>query len=67
VGSRLAVTTVGSRVIYLCSARFRAVAEKNGAYVEAAIIHEALHALGLGENPPTSELITERVLARCGR
>jgi len=30
------------------------------------MIHEALHTLGLGENPPTSAEITERVLARCG-
>jgi hypothetical protein len=25
-----------------------------------------LHSLGLGENPPTSDHITARVLARCG-
>jgi hypothetical protein len=29
------------------------------------VIHEMLHTLGLGENPPTSAEITERVAARC--
>ena len=30
------------------------------------MIHEFLHTLGLGENPPTSQEITERVSNRCG-
>jgi hypothetical protein len=29
------------------------------------VIHEMLHTLGLGENPPTTLEITERVRARC--
>jgi hypothetical protein len=29
------------------------------------VIHEVLHTLGLGENPPTSTEITRRVEARC--
>jgi len=29
------------------------------------VIHEVLHTLGLGENPPTSAEITRRVEARC--
>jgi hypothetical protein len=28
------------------------------------VIHEFLHTLGLGENPPTSAAITAQVLAR---
>jgi hypothetical protein len=66
-GRRLAFTAPGSRVIFVCSDRFQSVAERNAAYVEAAVIHEALHSLGLGEDPPTSAFITERVLARCAR
>jgi hypothetical protein len=31
------------------------------------VIHEVLHSLGLGENPPSSDHITERVRARCGQ
>ena len=30
------------------------------------MIHEFLHTLGLGENPPTSQAITEQVEFRCG-
>jgi hypothetical protein len=29
------------------------------------VIHEVLHTLGLGDNPPSSAEITERVEARC--
>jgi hypothetical protein len=31
------------------------------------VIHEMLHSLGLGENPPSSREITKQVTARCGR
>ena len=33
----------------------------------AIVIHEELHSLGLGENPPSSLEITQRVLSRCAR
>ena len=36
-----------------------------GESAEAALIHESLHSLGLGENPPTSSEITSRVISRC--
>jgi len=32
---------------------------------ESLVIHEVLHTLGLGENPPASVEITRRVEARC--
>jgi hypothetical protein len=32
---------------------------------EAIVIHEVLHSLGLGENPPSSEDITAAVERRC--
>jgi hypothetical protein len=31
------------------------------------VIHEFLHSLGLGENPPSNVEITKQVLTRCGR
>jgi hypothetical protein len=62
----LAFTQPGSHVIYVCSAWFRQAFEANPAKVEAVIIHEALHSLGLGENPPRSQDITSQVMARCG-
>jgi hypothetical protein len=61
----LAFTQPGSRVIYICSAWFREAFELNPANVEAVIIHETLHAIGLGENPPRGEDITAQVRARC--
>jgi hypothetical protein len=65
-GSMLAFTQRGSRVVHVCSRRFvqRFVAEP--AYAELIVIHEFLHSLGLGENPPTTDAITARVKARCG-
>ena len=38
---------------------------KNPTLAEAMVIHEMLHTLGLGENPPTTFEITDRVLSRC--
>jgi hypothetical protein len=63
----LAFTQPGSRVVYVCPRWFREAYETNPARVEAVIIHESLHALGLGENPPRSQDITARVVERCFR
>jgi hypothetical protein len=62
----LAFTEPGSRVVFICSSWFREAFELNPAKVEAVIIHESLHSLGLAENPPRSQEITARVMARCG-
>jgi hypothetical protein len=62
-----AFTTPGSRVIHVCAARFAgrfALKTRDG---ELLVIHELLHALGLGENPPRSSDITARVRGRCGK
>jgi len=61
----LAVTSAESRVVFLCPERFERAARQNHVHAEAILIHETLHTLGLGENPPTSNQITDRVLARC--
>jgi len=62
----LAVTTPGSRVVYVCGRVFREAASRQESRAEIAVIHEALHTLGLGENPPDSLEITRRVAERCG-
>jgi hypothetical protein len=41
-------------------------AARQASQAEIAVIHEALHTLGLGENPPDSREITRRVAERCG-
>jgi len=60
----LAFTAPGQRVIRVCP-RFSSVSLENAAFGDATLIHEMLHALGLGENPPKSSDITRQVLARC--
>jgi hypothetical protein len=64
--SVLAWTSPGSRVVYVCTGRFREAYATKPAHVEAVLLHEMLHTLGLGENPPTSAEITARVVAACG-
>ena len=62
----LAVAEPGSRVVRVCSGRLVWTWQQNSTHVVAALIHEALHTLGLGENPPSSAEITSRVLKSCG-
>ena len=64
-GSALAFTETGGRVIHVCGPSFKARFRVDPGAVEVIVIHELLHVLGLGENPPTSTAITARVEARC--
>jgi len=61
----LAVTEPGSRVVFICPTAFFEAMSGSPEDVEATLIHEMLHSLGLGENPPRSRDITERVRLRC--
>jgi hypothetical protein len=45
--------------------RFAETEVRDSSLAQAMIIHEMLHTLGLGENPPSSLEITARVRARC--
>jgi hypothetical protein len=65
-GAKLAFTQTGSHLIRVCGQHFTDWFARNRTTTEILLIHEFLHTLGLGENPPTSEAITERVAARCG-
>jgi hypothetical protein len=62
-----ASTSPGSRVIYICAPQFREKQRRDPGLAAAMIIHEALHSLGLGENPPASKEITAGIVSRCGR
>lgn len=66
-GAVLAWTEPRSRVVYVCPDRFRAAHALDPARAESVILHEMLHTLGLGEDPPTSTEITARVEAACRR
>jgi hypothetical protein len=64
-GSRLAVTVPGTRVVYVCGRSFERRWREDSSHAEATLIHEMLHSLGLGENPPSSGEITRRVRLHC--
>jgi hypothetical protein len=58
------VSSPGVRRIYVCQS-FADLQVRQPGLAESMVIHELLHTLGLGENPPTSLEITQRVEARC--
>ena len=63
----LAWTTPGSRAVFICWDQFASHQRANTGDTANIIIHEALHTLGLGENPPDAREITAQILTRCGR
>jgi len=65
-GEVIAVTAPGSRVVYVCGRAFHELAARDRVRAEIVVLHETLHTLGLGEDPPTSLEITRRVAERCG-
>jgi len=62
----LAGTVPGGRAVTICGRRFARQQRIDPAFAAIIVIHEALHTLGLPENPPSSEEITLRVRDRCG-
>ena len=64
-GRTLAMTVPGGRVVFLCRSKFSNLIRREPSALWVAILHEELHSLGLGENPPTSEDISRRVAERC--
>jgi len=66
------VTVRGLPAVYICPRRpgerfslFSETETQHPSLAKAMVIHEMLHTLGLGENPPSSLKITERVRTRC--
>jgi hypothetical protein len=64
-GMVLGGTTPGGRVVYVCTSHFADQAGRNASDADAFVIHEMLHTLGLGENPPAPSQITAQVMRRC--
>ncbi len=64
-GDVMAVTAPGSRVVYVCGRAFTEAQSRSAERAELVVLHEALHTLGLGENPPASLEITRLVGRRC--
>ena len=44
---------------------FLQTVDREGVTAEVYVIHEMLHTLGLGETPPSSQEITQRVKREC--
>lgn len=63
----LAFTSRNSRVVYLCGRDFERAARRDPRETQVTIIHELLHSLGLGENPPSPRDISFQVLQRCSQ
>jgi hypothetical protein len=62
----LAFTAPGSHVVRVCRGLVD-LARVDPDRAEVVVIHEVLHTLGLGEDPPSSLEITARVRSRCAR
>jgi hypothetical protein len=62
----LAYTSPGSRAVVVCPGSFMGYRALEGTSTVVVVLHEALHSLGLGEDPPTSKEITAAVRSRCG-
>jgi hypothetical protein len=56
-------------VVFVCPQEFSHArrSRRSGGGYEFIVIHEMLHSLGLGEDPPSSSEINARVRARCGQ
>jgi hypothetical protein len=65
-GSLAAVTKPGSHATFVCPRGFHTHCS-NPLDARTTIIHELLHTLGLGENPPSSRQINVGVMRRCSR
>ena len=64
-GRTLLYTSPGSRVVRACLVALERAGWQGADHLAVTVIHEMLHTLGLGENPPSSEEITDRVRQRC--
>jgi hypothetical protein len=58
------LTSAGVARVFVCKAFLQTVYQRR-VMAEVYVIHEMLHTLGLGENPPTSQDITSQVVRRC--
>lgn len=61
----LAFTSVGGNEVFVCTPQLWRAYQANPARVEALVIHEMMHTLGLGENPPRPPEIDAQILRRC--
>jgi hypothetical protein len=63
-GQSQLLTVRGVARVVVCQPFLQTV-ERERVTAEVYVIHEMLHTLGLGENPPSSQEITQRVKRQC--
>jgi hypothetical protein len=64
--SAIAFTAPAHRVVYVCGGSWlERINASDRRRLVAMVLHEAMHTLGLGENPPSSGEITRLILRRC--
>jgi hypothetical protein len=64
-GNQSQLLTVRGVARVLVCKPFLETVDRERVTAEVYVIHEMLHTLGLGEDPPTSQEITQRVKKRC--
>jgi len=62
---RVAFTAADNRVVFICPRMLLRTSRENWEHLVAVLIHEVLHTLGLGEDPPSSTEITRTVRRLC--
>jgi len=65
-GKVAAGANFGTNFVGVCKQTFARVQAEDPGLAANIVIHEMLHSLGLGEDPPTSEQINRQVAKRCG-
>jgi hypothetical protein len=65
-GQSQLLTTRGTARVLVCEAFLETISRERD-MAEFYVIHEVLHTLGLDENPPSSQEITQQVKRRCSR
>src|SRR5262245_16954580 len=63
----LMFTAPGNRVVFVCPEQLVQSTRSDPSIKSAVVLHETLHTLGLGENPPSSVEITHRIITQCVR
>lgn len=60
-----AFTAPGESVVRICGPSLSTTIDRSTSAAELLVLHELLHTLGLGENPPTPADITRQLRLRC--
>ncbi len=63
----LAYTPIGSTIVWVCPLALEKIRRPQQGLIANVLVHETLHTLGPGEDPPSPKEIMPRVENHCGR